>query len=221
MKRCTFHKRFIALVVCLWQIALSFAQDGTIKGRVQNGNEDLPSATVSLANLTVLTNNEGEFSVSVKSGTYILTLTHVGYEKIQRAVKVEAGNTHVINFIMSPVEQLDQVVILGSRSTIQRSNLSTPVPVDAFSSKALLQTGQISLTQMLNIVAPSFNSSRELLNEPVTLRGLDPQHVLILLNGTRYHNMAWFYGGGLKGQLGRGSAGNDLNSIPFSSIDKV
>ncbi len=74
---------------------------------------------------------------------------------------------------------------------------------------------------MLNVVAPSFNASRELLNEPATFRGLDPQHVLILLNGTRYHNMAWFYGGGLKGQLGRGSVGNDLNSIPFSAIEKV
>ncbi|MEJ7827472.1 MAG: TonB-dependent receptor plug domain-containing protein, partial [Segetibacter sp.] len=77
------------------------------------------------------------------------------------------------------------------------------------------------LTQMLNVAAPSFNASRELLNEPVTLRGLDPQHLLILLNGVRYHNMAWFYGGSLKGQLGRGSVGNDLNSIPFSAIEKV
>ena len=58
-------------------------------------------------------------------------------------------------------------------------------------------------------------------NEPITLRGLDPQHVLILLNGTRYHNQAWYFGGALRGQLGRGSAGNDLNSIPFSAIEKV
>ena len=116
---------------------------------------------------------------------------------------------------------MGEVVIIGSRSATQRSNLTTPVPADVFSSTHLVQTGQISLTQMLNMMAPSFNSSRELLNEPVTLRGLDPQHVLILLNGTRYHNMAWFYGGGLKGQLGRGSVGNDLNSIPVSAIENV
>ncbi len=122
---------------------------------------------------------------------------------------------------MTVADQLGEVVVLGSRSNAQRSNLNTPVPVDVFSNKQLLQTGQISLTQMLNVVSPSFNASRELLNEPATLRGLDPQHLLILLNGTRHHNMAWFYGGGLKGQLGRGSVGNDLNSIPFSAIEKV
>ena len=44
---------------------------------------------------------------------------------------------------------------------------------------------------------------------------------MILLNGTRYHNQAWYFLGQLRGQLGRGSAGNDLNSIPFSAIEKV
>src|SRR3954464_14447882 len=74
---------------------------------------------------------------------------------------------------------------------------------------------------MLNFVAPSFNASRQLLNEPATLRGLDPDHVLILLNGIRYHNTSWLNNGVLKGQLGRGSVGNDLNSIPFSAIEKI
>jgi len=85
----------------------------------------------------------------------------------------------------------------------------------------LLQTGQVSLTQMLTFLAPSFNASGETLNEPVTLRGLDPDHLLILINGVRYHNMAWINGGNLKGQLGRGSVGNDLNSIPPSAIEKI
>jgi iron complex outermembrane receptor protein len=84
-----------------------------------------------------------------------------------------------------------------------------------------VQTGQINLTQMLNFAAPSFNASRELYNEPITLRGLDPQHMLILLDGTRYHNQTWYFQGYLRGQLGKGSAGNDLNSIPFSAIEKV
>lgn len=221
MKEYIFHKRLLAFLLCLWQMTFSFAQDGTIKGRVLNGNEDLPSATVSFGNQTMLTNNQGEFSVSLKVGNYILTVTHAGYEKIQRAVKVEAGNTQFLELIMTPVEQLGQVVILGSRSTIERSNLNTPVPIDIFSFGKLVETGQITLTQMLNFLSPSLNASREVLNEPVTLRGLDPQHVLILVNGIRYHNMAWLFSGGLKGQLGKGSVGNDLNSIPFPAIEKI
>ena len=45
--------------------------------------------------------------------------------------------------------------------------------------------------------------------------------MLILLNGTRYHNQAWYFQGLLRGQLGKGSAGNDLNFISFSAIEKV
>ena len=75
--------------------------------------------------------------------------------------------------------------------TIKRSNLNTPVPVDAFSANKLLQTNQQGLTQMLNYLVPSFNANRQVLIEPVTLRGLDPDDLLILLNGTRYHNSAW------------------------------
>jgi iron complex outermembrane receptor protein len=74
---------------------------------------------------------------------------------------------------------------------------------------------------MLSVTAPSFNTSREVLNEPATLRGLDPDQTLILINGIRYHNMVWLFQGALRGQLGRGSVGNDLNSVPFPAIEKI
>ena len=74
---------------------------------------------------------------------------------------------------------------------------------------------------MLNFLVPSFNANRQVLFEPVTLRGLDPDHLLILINGTRYHNTAWLNNGVPKSNLGRGSVGNDLNSIPFSAIEKI
>jgi iron complex outermembrane receptor protein len=157
----------------------------------------------------------------MKAGAYTLTITHAGYKKIEKTVSVRANATQVLNYILAPTEQMGEVVVLGSRSVILHSNLSTPVPVDVYSSARLEQTGQISLTQMLNFTHPSFITSREILNEPAALRGLDPQHVLILINGVRYHNMAWLFAGGLRGQLGRGSVGNDLNSIPFPSIEKV
>ena len=197
------------------------AQNGIIKGTVKYGNEVLQAATVSLGNKATLTNNNGEFSFSVSPGNYKLIITHSGYQTIVQEIKVEASSIKRFDFTMTPNEQLGEVVVLGSRSLIQRSNLNTPVPVDVFSSKNLVQTGKISLTQMLTFVAPSFNASREILNEPATLRGLDPEHVLILMNGTRYHNMATIFQGGNKGQLGRGSVGNDLNSIPFSAIEKI
>jgi len=198
-----------------------FAQNGTITGKVKYGNDVLQAATVALGNKTVLTDQNGEFSIPIKPGSYTIIITHAGYKKIEQAITVNAGDTKNFHFEMVPTDQLDEVVLLGSRSLIQRSSLNTAVPVDVFSSDKLVQTGQLGLIQMLNYSVPSFNAGRQELNEPVTLRGLDPDHVLILVNENRYHNSAYLNNGTPKVSLGRGSVSNDLNSIPFSAIEGV
>jgi len=199
----------------------SYSQNGIIKGTVKYGTENLPSATIKLGTITIHTDHKGEFSLSVKPGSYTITVTHVSYNKIEQAVSVEAGITKDFAFNMMPNEQPGDIVVVGSRSLVQRSNLNTAVPVDVFSSSQLAQTGQTTLMQMLNFTAPSLNASMQIMTEPVTLRGLDPDHTLILLNGIRYHNIAYMNPGVPRGQLGRGSVGNDLNTIPFSAIEKV
>ena len=199
----------------------AIAQDGILKGKIKDKDEVLQAATVSVGKKTVLTNEAGEFSISILPGTYELTITHVGYQKIAQSISVNSGQIQSLDFIMTKNELMGEVVVLGSRSVIQRSFLNTSVPVDRITSKELKQTGQPSLIQMLNFIAPSFNTSRQNLSDPVTLRGLGPDHLLILMNGTRYHNLALINSYGIRGTLGRGSVGNDLNSIPISAIEKI
>ncbi|HEU5168151.1 MAG TPA: TonB-dependent receptor, partial [Chitinophagaceae bacterium] len=209
-------------VIIVFANTTSYSQNGFITGKVKYGTETLQSATVMLGNQTTLTNHKGDFSFSVKPGSYTITVTHVSYKKIEQIITVEAGSTKNIDFDMIPDnEQLGEIALVGSRSLVHRSNLNTPVPIDVFSSTQLAQTGQTNLMQMLNFTAPSLNASMQVGTEPVTLRGLDPDHTLILLNGTRYHNIAYMNPGLPRGQLGRGSVGNDLNTIPFSAIEKV
>jgi iron complex outermembrane receptor protein len=167
-----------------------------------------------------LTDAKGEFSVRLKAGSYILTITHAGYKKIEKELIVRESETQTIAITMTRVEQLGEVY-LGSRSAIQRSNLTTAVPVDIITSKELKQTGQYSLIQMMNFTAPSFNVSRQNLFEPVTLRGLGPDHLLILVNGTRFHNTAYVNTDAIRGTLGTGAVGNNFNAIPLSSIQKI
>ena len=71
----------LSTIVVLSQVVIVFAQEGKIKGRVSNSNEHLPGATVSLGNKTILTNNAGEFSFSMKEGSYTLLVTYAGYKK--------------------------------------------------------------------------------------------------------------------------------------------
>src|SRR6187549_101269 len=212
--------RHLHLIFFIFFTAASFAQEGIINGMVKDGETVLQSATISIANKTIVTNLKGEFCGTLKAGTYSIIITHAGYKKNEQSFTLNAGETKTFQFEMVRNEQLGEVV-LGSRSVIQRSNLNTAVPVDQISSKELKQTGQPSLIQMLNFTAPSFNTSRQNLFDPVTFRGLDPDHLLILLNGTRYPGLASINSGAIKGTLGRGSVTNDLNSIPFSAIEKI
>jgi iron complex outermembrane recepter protein len=199
----------------------SYSQTGTIIGKVKHGKEILQGATVSLGNQITLTDRKGEFFFSIIQGKHKLSITHVGYKKIELDITVDGGTSKDFDFNMEPYEQLGETVVLGSRSLIRRSNLNTPVPVDAFSSSQLQQTGQTSLMQMLNFTAPSLNASQPFAFEPVTLRGLYPDQTLVLLNGTRYNNTAYINPGIPRSQLGKSSVANDLNSIPFSAIEKI
>jgi len=221
MKR-KFGCNVVALLITNFLVNnISFSQDVTISGRIRHHNEVLQGATVSLGGKTISTDHNGEFSFRVKPGSYTITVTHAGYIMKEQPLTVKDNRTLRFDLEMVPVGELEEIIMTGSRSKNHRSHLTTPVPVDVFSKDQLIETGQISLTQMLNFLAPSFTASREVLNEPATLRGLDPQHVLILLNGIRYHPMVWMFSGALKGQLGKGSVGNDLNSIPLIAIDRI
>jgi len=221
MRRTFFHRIVLSICFLLFVNPSSYSQTGTITGSVKYGKEALQGATVSLGEITVLTDQYGNFSLSIEPGNHTLIITHAGYKKIERTISIAASDTKNFEFDLELVEPLGDLVVLGSRSLVHRSNLNTPVPVDAFSSAQLAQTGQTNLMQMLNFTAPSVNASMQIVTEPITLRGLDPDHTLILLNGTRYNNIAYINSGLPRGQLGRGSVGNDLNTIPFSAIEKV
>ncbi len=196
----------------------SNAQTGTIRGSVKGKEGPLIGATVSISDKNSFTDKNGEFVISLAPAVYSLLVSYAGYENFSRKIEIVSGVTSTFDLILGTVEEMGGVIVVGSRSFSQRSNLNTAVPVDVISSKQLANTGQNNLTQALHFTVPSFNASRQLSNEPATLRGLDPDHVLILINGIRFHNMAYLNDGRIRGTLGRGSVANDLNSIAFSAI---
>ncbi len=113
---------------------------------------------------------------------------------------------------------------VGSRSP-ERSRTDTPVPVDVVPIEEIAdESGQLDLGQLLQFVAPSFNSNRQSGSDgsdhidAATLRGLGPDQVLVLVNGKRRHTSSLVY---IFGSRGRGSVGTDLNSIPVSAIERI
>ncbi|MGZ5442409.1 MAG: TonB-dependent receptor plug domain-containing protein [Thermoanaerobaculia bacterium] len=116
------------------------------------------------------------------------------------------------------------VIEVGSRSP-ERSRTDTPVPVDVVSVEEIAdESGQLDLGQLLQYVAPSFNSNRQSGSDgsdhidAATLRGLGPDQVLVLINGKRRHTSSLVY---IFGSRARGNVGTDLNTIPVSAIERI
>jgi iron complex outermembrane receptor protein len=116
------------------------------------------------------------------------------------------------------------VIEVGSRSP-ERSRTDTPVPVDVVPVEEMAdESGQLDLGQLLQYVAPSFNSNRQSGSDgsdhidAATLRGLGPDQVLVLINGKRRHTSSLVY---IFGSRARGNVGTDLNSIPVSAIERI
>jgi iron complex outermembrane receptor protein len=96
--------------------------------------------------------------------------------------------------------------------------------VDVVSAEQLTETGQVEVAQMINFVAPSFNSAKQTIAngtdhiDPATLRGLGPDQTLLLLNGKRQHTTALV---NVNSTVGRGSVGYDLNAVPAAAIGRI
>ncbi|MEP7186236.1 MAG: TonB-dependent receptor [Rhodanobacter sp.] len=120
-------------------------------------------------------------------------------------------------------KNLDAIVVTGTRSG-NRTVSSSLTPIDVISADTLKQTGTIDLTQALERAIPSLNfpfapaSDTFAFQRPFELRGLSPDQVLVLVNGKRWHSGALLLS---LGQIGQGSQGVDLNTIPISAIDHI
>jgi iron complex outermembrane recepter protein len=211
LKGITNKKIFVITLLTLIQQTI-IAQ--TITGKVLFKTKPISGVNISEKGTTntVTTSNDGSFSISVSTIPTTLVVSSVGYLKTEVAVS-DASSALNINLDAST----EQVIVVGSRSRVPRSSIQTAVPVDALSAKDLTVTGQLEPTQMINFVAPSFNSARQTITDgtdhidPATLRGLGPDQVLVLVNGKRRHSTALV---NVNGSVGRGSVGTDLNAIP-------
>ena len=121
-------------------------------------------------------------------------------------------------------KNIEDVVLVGNRAN-NRTKLNTLVPVDVISVQKIQQSSpQNTVQDLLNYVIPSFNSVRQSASDgtehidPVTLRGLGPDQVLVLVNGKRRHTTSLV---NYQNTVGNGSVGTDLSTIPVTAIDRI
>jgi len=177
---------------------------------------------------------EGYFSFE-HGLTRLLSKSGLTFEKNENEnIRVFKELSDNINFTIAKKNQpitslptkklsVEKIAIVGSRN-INRNIQELAVPVDILSNKALENTGQLEVGRMLQALAPSFNFPSSSISDgtdvmkPATLRGLGPDQTLILINGKRRHHASLIH---INTSVGRGTAGADLNSIPFQAIERI
>lgn len=123
------------------------------------------------------------------------------------------------------IEELEEVVIVGSRRQDKRSVIDSMAPVEIVDADQLRNQGATSMDSLLAMTVPSYNVDQQAINDaatlvrPARLRGLPPDSTLTLVNGKRRHRAAviTFLGNG----VADGSQGPDLSVIPAIAVKRV
>ncbi|MDE0324528.1 MAG: TonB-dependent receptor plug domain-containing protein, partial [Candidatus Poribacteria bacterium] len=135
----------------------------------------------------------------------------------------EAETTEEASEADAPV-RLESLVVVGSRAQ-PRSVLDSAVPIDIVSNEAFEKQGGADLPDLLRTLVPSYNVNTQPISDastvvrPANLRGLAPDHTLVLVNNKRRHRAAvihWLGNG-----LSDGSQGPDLAPIPAIALQQV
>ena len=219
--------------VLLWLLSLpafAAAQTGTIIGTVTNQDgEAIAGAQVRIegSNLSAVTDPHGRYSLTgVPVGTHTVRAEALGRTGRSEAVTVRAGATATLDYVL--VEEAIEVekveVFVGSRAGHTAAD-ELAVPVDVFSAEDVQSQGTPETGTILEELSPSVNFPRQSVTDatdivrPFTLRGLSPDHTLVLVNGKRRHRTALvhIFGAG----MGAGASGVDLNALPASMIDRI
>lgn len=133
----------------------------------------------------VMTDVNGNFSfLNVQKGTYDITVSLIGYQTNIINVNINGGNTKLDIFLEEQVFETQEVVVSGSKFSLQHENA-----IDIKSVKLSAQTNLESnfLQSLAKQAGVDMISKGNGLQKPV-IRGLSNTNILVVDNGIRKEN---------------------------------
>jgi iron complex outermembrane receptor protein len=217
-----YKRLFLTLALCS-SFSLLFGQSLTGKVTDSSG-APLPGIQLHIQGLTTATSNhQGEYFFKLPSrGSYRLKISSAAFQP--QTADVFVTSNQVKNFSLQPVGAAVKKESVSSSRASALTSTESSVPVEIITAEELKVFAQKDITQILNYAQQSFGSNRQTISDgtdhidPVSLRGLGPDQLLVLVNGKRFHSSALV---NIDETFGRGAAGTDMNSIPVSSIERI
>ncbi|HKP50756.1 MAG TPA: TonB-dependent receptor, partial [Gemmatimonadales bacterium] len=223
--------RIVAYAFALGGLAAPLAaQAGIVKGTVKDSSgAPLANASITIEGSPVkaTSGSQGDYELrGVPTGQETVRARLIGYASSTASVTVVAGQTVRQDFTLgrNAIELAPIDVVVGSRARHTAAE-ELAVPVDVYTSQDIQQQGTTETSQVIASLSPSINFPHQTVTDatdivrPFTLRGLSPDHTLVLVNGWRRHQTALLNTFPLGSPAG--SSGVDLNAIPSSAIERI
>ena len=219
-----------ATLLVLGAVVPLAAQSGRLRGRVtDSAGAGLSGAVVIVEGtpLRAVAGAQGAYDLrGISSGTHTVRVRLIGFLPGSAQISIPAGGEtqHVFILVPSPVQLAPINVVTGSRARHTAAE-ELAVPVDVFGSESIKQVGSTETGEVLARLSPSVNFPRQSVADasdivrPFTLRGLSPDHALVLVNGWRRHRTALVHN--FAAGMGAGSSGVDMNALPAIAIDRI
>ena len=93
-----------------------------------------------------------------------LVVSYISYE----TKEVKIGDQTTIDIVLLSGLSLEGITVTGSRGK-PRTDLDSPVPIDAIQASELFKTGQPDIAQSIHFTVPSF-SAQKILGSMILLR---------------------------------------------------
>ncbi|NGP87711.1 TonB-dependent receptor [Fodinibius halophilus] len=205
--------RFLLLLFLLFPLALfGQVQSGTLTGTIKSNDGPVAAANVTLSEIQKGTpsDEQGRFTMNnIKTGTYTLAVSAIGYKKHTQQITIKASETVTVDIqLQSKTEQLEEVVVTGTmRETFVKQS---PVKVAVVTPKRL-QQGKTS-SNIMDLIGNVSGLSTQLNcgvcgTNAIRINGVEGPNTAVLIDGMPIMGaLASVYG---------------LNGISPSIIDQV
>ena len=136
------------IIIIFFSILSLGAQEFKIEGQIKSYDENLPYANIIIRNIKkgAISDSNGKYSLDgIPSGLYLLEVSYSGYNIEKK--KIELINDTIINFNLTKTNDLDEIVITGTRTFKRQTN--SPVIVNILTNESLDKIQACSLSDGL------------------------------------------------------------------------
>ena len=181
-------KKLKAIFLFAFLFLSLYSQAQSISGKVVDSNQEpLVGTTVQIVgqNKGKATNNEGEFTIQVPTGTYAVKISHIGYTSIEQEISTESTNVVIELAVKENI--MDEVLVSSIRAKGNAPVTYSNLTKEEIAKRNLGQDIP-SLINYLPSVVSSSDAGAGIGYTYLRVRGSDETRINVTINGIPYND---------------------------------